>query len=95
MTGDTSYYPEKMHEAISMKPEIVIPVINGKFGNMRSQEAPLLTRDTKVKVAIPCHFWTFIEHNGDPKSFVEACRDKALRAKVILMRQGGYYIYSS
>lgn len=95
VTGDTSHRPEKMHEAISMKPEIIIPVINGEFGNMDSQEAALLTRDVQAKVAIPCHFWMFIEHNGDPKSFVEACRDKAPQAKVILIQQGRACVYRS
>lgn len=95
ITGDTSYCPGKMDKVISMKPEIIVPVINGQFGNMNPQEAALLTGDVQAKIAIPCHFWTFIEHNGDPKSFIEACHDKAPQTKVILIQQGGYYVYTS
>lgn len=94
VTGDTSYRPEKMDKAISIKPEIIIPVINGQFGNMNSQEAALLTRDVQAKVAIPCHFWTFVEHNGDPKSFLEACHNKTPRTKVVLIQQGGHYVHT-
>ncbi len=59
VTGDTSYRPEKMAKIISMKPEIIITVINGEFGNMNSEEAAQLVRDVQPKIAIPCHFWTF------------------------------------
>jgi len=93
ITGDTSYSPQKMDKVFSMKPEVIIPVINGRFGNLNPQEAALLTRDVHAKVAIPCHFWTFAEHNGDPLSFVEACRKEAPQVKAVLIKQGGCYIY--
>ena len=38
-TGDTAYRPEEFHPAINMRPEILIPCINGRFGNMDAQEA--------------------------------------------------------
>lgn len=94
VTGDTSYSPQKMTKAISMKPEIIIPVINGKFGNMNPEEAALLVRDVQARVAIPCHFWTFAEHDGDPASFVKACREKAPEVKVVLLKQGECYTYT-
>ncbi|GAG11888.1 unnamed protein product, partial [marine sediment metagenome] len=86
---------EKISKVVSMKPKVMIPVINGKFGNMDPLEAALLTRDVQAKIVIPCHFWTFAEHNGDPQSFIEACRREAPQVKVILMKQGKCYIESS
>ena len=53
----------------------------------------LLAREADAKVAIPCHFWTFAEHNGDPGRFIEACKEEAPDVKVELMGQGGCYIY--
>ncbi len=53
------------------------------------------TQDFQVKIAIPCHFWTFIEHNEDTKGFVEAYHDKASQAKVVLIQECGYYVYTS
>ena len=92
ITGDTSYSPEEMDKVFSMKPEVIIPVINGRFGNLNPQEAALLTRDVHAKVAIPCHFWTFAEHNGDPLAFLEACKRETPEAKVVLMKQGECYL---
>jgi len=93
VTGDTAYRPDKMTDAISKKPEIVVTVINGQFGNMNPEEAAKLTRDAGARVAIPCHFWTFAEHNGDPGKFVEACKEIAPDVRVELIRQGGCYVY--
>ena len=93
VTGDTAYRPDKMAAAISKKPEIIITVINGQFGNMNPEEAAKLARDAEAKVAIPCHFWTFAEHNGDPGKFIEACRQITPEVKVELIVQGGCYVY--
>jgi len=95
ITGDTAYTPQKMNKVFSIKPEIIIPVINGKFGNLNPEEAALLTRDVQAKVAIPCHFWTFAEHNGDPLSFIEACKKEVPGVKVVLIKQGDCYIYEN
>lgn len=92
ITGDTSYSPEEMDKVFSMKPEVIIPVINGRFGNLNPKEAALLTRNVCAKVAIPCHFWTFAEHNGDPLAFLEACKRETPEVKVVLMKQGECYI---
>lgn len=71
-TGDTAYCPEKMTAAIEFKPDIIIPPINGAYGNLNSEEAAKLARDTGAKIAIPCHFWTFREHGGNPQAFFDA-----------------------
>ena len=93
ITGDTAYSPEEMDKVFSMKPEVIIPVINGRFGNLNPKEAALLTRNVCAKVTIPCHFWTFAEHNGDPLAFLEACKRETPEGKVVLIKQGGCYIY--
>jgi L-ascorbate 6-phosphate lactonase len=95
ITGDTAYRPESMTEAIRLQPEIIIPVINGAYGNLGSQEAAALTRDTGARVVIPCHFWTFIEHGGDPAAFLAACKAIAPAARVELITQGSGYTYAS
>ncbi len=95
VTGDTAYSPDKMGKVISLKPEIIIPVINGAFGNMNPEEAALLTRDVHAKVAIPCHFWMFAEQNGDPMAFIEACKKYAPNATPVLISQGKEYIYQT
>lgn len=67
-TGDTAYRPEEMRAAAEMKPDVVIPCINGAFGNMDSRDAAQLTRDAAPRLAIASHFWMFVIHGGDPST---------------------------
>ena len=41
-TGDTAFDEQRMAKAIGMQPEIVIPCINGAYGNMNETEAAIL-----------------------------------------------------
>jgi len=91
-TGDTAYRPERMAEVVSLKPQVIIPVINGAYGNMGAGDAAALTRDVGATVVIPCHFWTFIEHGGDPAAFVSECARTSPAARVVLMTQGGCHV---
>jgi L-ascorbate 6-phosphate lactonase len=94
-TGDTAYRPRQMAEAAGLRPAVLIAVINGAYGNLGPQEAANLACDVGAKVVIPCHFWTFIEHGGDPAAFVKACRETAPQARVALITQGGWYTYTA
>ena len=93
-TGDTSYRPDKMKKVIDLKPEIIIPPINGKYGNLDSIDAAKLTRDVQAKACIPCHFWTFIEHNGNPQQFLEEVEKYAPECKCNVLTVGKEYIYN-
>ena len=97
-TGDTCYCPERMEEAIQLRPDVMIGAINGTFGNMDGIEAAQLAADVGAKVAIPCHFWMFIVQNqsatGTPKVFVDACEDHAPNALPVLMRVGEHIVVS-
>lgn len=92
-TGDTAYRPEKFKPAIETQPDILIPCINGRFGNMDAPQAALLTRDVRPQLAIPSHFWMFVEHNGDPALFLEACSQLAPDVKVLIMKPGEGYVF--
>lgn len=92
-TGDTAYRPKNMKIAIQSKPEIIILPINDRFGNLNPKEAAKLANDTNANIAIPCHFWTFIEHNGDPLSFVNAINKYALDCKCEVLAQGEEFLY--
>ncbi len=87
-TGDTAYRVEKFKPAIEMHPDVLIPCINGRFGNMNSEEAALLARDAGSKLTIASHFWMFVEHDGDPASFLEFCRKLAPRVEAVVMKPG-------
>jgi L-ascorbate 6-phosphate lactonase len=95
--GDTAYRPEKLNEIADFKPHIAILPINGAYGNLNSIEAASVAGTLGVKVAIPCHFWTFKEHcsqYGDPLSFYNELSTHVPECKAIFMAQGEKYIYT-
>lgn len=97
-TGDTSYCPEKMAEVISLKPDIIIPCINGTYGNLDGIEAARLARDVGARVAIPCHFWFFISQNlkaeGQPAAFLGACEEFAPQTTPLILMVSEPYVFT-
>lgn len=93
-SGDTAYHPEMLDEIISFKPDIAILSINGKFGNLNSEEGAKLANLINPKVVIPCHFWTFTEHGGDPQLFKDKMKQHAPQCETYIMYQGERLIYS-
>ena len=87
-TGDTAYRGEQMRAAVAMQPDVVIPCINGAFGNMDSHDAAQLVRDAAPRLAIASHFWMFIEHGGDPAAFLNECKTLAPGTEAIVMQPG-------
>ena len=87
-SGDTAYRPEKWEDVYHFKPHICVLSVNGKYGNLTPAGGALIARDTGAKLAIPCHFWTFREHGGNPQLFEEEMRLKAPECKVQFMYQG-------
>jgi L-ascorbate metabolism protein UlaG (beta-lactamase superfamily) len=63
--------------------------INGTFGNLNSSEAVALLEIIKPRIAIPSHFWTFIEQKGNPLDFLKKFKKKKLNhTKVLFMAPG-------
>ncbi len=93
-TGDSAFRPEKMQTIAALKPDIVLPCINGVFGNMDPDDAARLVSLASARLAIPAHFWMFAEHNGNPARFLGACRELAPGAEIRLMTQGEEFTYT-
>jgi L-ascorbate 6-phosphate lactonase len=91
--GDTAYRPDKWQDVCRLGVDILIPPINGAFGNLDGVEAARLAADAKAKVVIPCHFWMFAEHNGNPALFLDACKEHAPESQAHLMAQGELLSY--
>jgi L-ascorbate 6-phosphate lactonase len=92
-TGDTAYRPAEFQAAIDMKPDVLIPCINGKFGNLNGEEAAMLTRDAGPRLAIASHFWMFVEHNGDPGEYLSKCAELAPGVRTIVMKPGERFLF--
>ena len=87
-TGDTAFNEKLLAEPIAAKPEIIIPCINGAFGNMNAKEAAVLARKCRSKVAVPCHFWLFAEHGGSPAEFKEYLNAESPETELLLLTPG-------
>ena len=86
-SGDTSWRPVWFKPLYDLKPDVVLTVINGVFGNMNHIDAARLVSDAKPRFAIPCHFWTLAEQGaGDPGGFVNACAVMCPEVKATLLR---------
>lgn len=68
-SGDTAFREEIIREAAEYKPDIAMLSINGRFGNMNAAEGAEAARLCGARYGVPCHFWTFAEHGGDPGEF--------------------------
>jgi len=91
--GDTAFRPDQWQDIFAQRVDVVLPPINGAFGNLNGVEAAKLAQAAQAKVAIPCHFWMFALHHGDPMEFLEACKEFAPEVRPLLMSAGERFVY--
>jgi L-ascorbate 6-phosphate lactonase len=88
-TGDTSWRPELLKPLVNLGVDVLLPCINGTFGNMNHLDAARMAQQVAPRLAIPCHFWTFAEQGGgDPAGFIHACHEWAPKVTAMLLRPG-------
>lgn len=92
-TGDTAYRPEQFQPAIQMGADILLPCINGAYGNMDWREAAQLTQLVSPRVVMPTHFWMFVEQNGDPAKFLQHCAELAPAVQTVLTKPGEEFLF--
>jgi len=93
IAGDTGYVPDKIIASLPEKPDIAILPINGAYGNLNGEQAARLAHGVGARVVIPCHFWTFAEHGGDPQGFKESLRVYAGEVSPRFLSQGESFLY--
>lgn len=93
-TGDTCYRPD-LPELIPIKGKIdlLLVPINGKFGNPDAKDASYITAWVKPEIVIPCHYWMFKEHGGDPGEFVKWCPQVCPSAKIEVLALGEQFSF--
>jgi L-ascorbate 6-phosphate lactonase len=92
--GDTAYRPDRWQDIFAQGVDVILAPINGAYGNLNPAEAARLAHDAHAKVAIPCHYWMFAEHGGDPAGFLEACKELAPETQAVLMSPGELFLYT-
>ena len=66
---------------------MILP-INGEYGNLNEVEGARAVGVVKPKLAIPCHYWNFAEHGGNPNTFAQQMKSNCPEIKYNLMRIG-------
>ena len=92
-SGDTSLRPGLVQPITEPRVDVLLPCINGGFGNMNHIDAARLAQTVKPRYAIPCHFWTLAEQGGgDPWGFIHACHFLCPEVTPILLRPGEPFV---
>ena len=71
-SGDTAFHEDLFQSVARFRPEVAFLSVNGQFGNMNAAEGARAAMLCGAKYTVPCHIWTFIEHQGNLYDF---CRD--------------------
>jgi len=87
-TGDTCYDNKIFKSAIKLKPDIILPCINGAYGNLNEQQSAKLVARCNPVHAIPMHFGLFKEHGGDVKKFATIVKELSIKSKVHILAVG-------
>lgn len=93
--GDTAYSPDRLKAAIQAKPEVVLLPINGAYGNLNGISASQYAALLQAQVCVPCHFWTFPLHHGDPQEIIDHLPKLAKNCTLRLLCQGEGFQYGS
>ena len=88
-TGDSCWRPKLFKPLYELKPDVILPAINGVFGNMNHIDAAMMVAEANPPMAIPCHFWTMAEQGaGDPDGFINACKRHCPQVEARLLKPG-------
>lgn len=86
--GDTAYRSEYFENPELFGADAAIFPINGAFGNMDGEQAAKAAELCRPKCTLPCHFWNFAEHLGDPNTFITSMKEKNLPYRILRMGEG-------
>ena len=86
--GDTTYRPDYLENPLLEGVDLLILPINGAFGNLNEEQAASVIKELTPGLAVPCHYWNFAEHGGNPGLFGQKMEEFAPNGKYKLLRQG-------
>lgn len=86
--GDTAFRPDYLEDERFSNVDLLLLPINGAFGNLNEEQAARVISILKPKLAVPCHYWNFAEHGGNPGIFQKQMEVIAPECAYSLLRQG-------
>ena len=87
-SGDTALNVDRLKGAVERQPDVAILPINGAFGNLDGVEAARLAGALRSQYCVPCHFWTFPLHLGNPQQIIDSLPKYAEDCELCLFQQG-------
>jgi L-ascorbate 6-phosphate lactonase len=92
-TGDTAFRPQAMKPLFEPRPDVMLPCINGVFGNMGPIDAAMIVHEARPRYAVPCHFGMFAEQGAsDPAGFLYACRHFSPEVTAMILKPGECFV---
>ena len=88
IAGDTAYREDFFANNELNNLDVMIMPINGAFGNMNEKEGAKAVNIIKPRLAIPCHYWNFAEHGGNPQIYAQEMLNVYNNRNFLLMRPG-------
>jgi len=88
VAGDTCYREDYFTNPLVLGADLFIMPINGAFGNLNEYEGARAAGIIKAGLTVPCHFWCFAGHLGNPQIFIDEMDKNHPTVKYNLMRVG-------
>ncbi|MBQ8897835.1 MAG: MBL fold metallo-hydrolase [Clostridia bacterium] len=88
LAGDTCFREDYFSNPKLKNCDIMIMPINGAFGNLNEAQGAKAAGIVSPKLCIPCHYWNFAEHGGDPRLFCREMDENHADIPYLLMRPG-------
>ena len=85
LMGDTAFRTDYFENNELKNCDLLILPINGAFGNLNETEAAITAENLNPKLTVPCHFWNFAEHGGNPAIFADEMKKRNLNYKILYM----------
>lgn len=85
LMGDTTFREDYFEQEELKNCDLLILPINGAFGNLDETQAAITAENLQPKLTVPCHFWNFAEHGGNPAIFAKEMQDRELNYNILYM----------
>lgn len=93
IAGDTCFKEDYFLNPELKNCDVMIMPINGAFGNLNEKEGAKVASIIEPKLCIPCHFWNFAQHGGNPQIFMDEMDGKFPSINYLVMRAGEEIVF--
>ncbi|MCQ2425219.1 MAG: MBL fold metallo-hydrolase [Lachnospiraceae bacterium] len=88
VAGDTAFRPEMIRDIAARHIDLMVAPINGAFGNLNERQCADYAGIVRPELIVPCHYWCFAEHGGDPGVFANIMKKDYPEIKYNCMYMG-------